>query len=306
MNWLAARIVAAVTVLAAVAVLFAPRAVALPAALLLAFALPGFALTEVIFRGRALSAVERTVLAPALSLGTLVVCGLVVHASGVPLDRLSWTVSSAAVTLVALIVWTALSRPVSLREVVLVTPRAEPVPAAETRLIPVVRDEEPPPVPEPLRMAGEQARLARERVQEAQARAERRRRQRRVFAEFLPLLLVLAVLGGAGRLSLRSSHDAADVTVTTLSAEPPGPVDTAGDRVVAVSATGLVPADGPYAVVVTGNDNTTDERRTVEVPAGGTWQARLTVPGGERVMVSLYRAGDTTAYRTLYIAPATG
>jgi hypothetical protein len=67
-----------------------------------------------------------------------------------------------------------------------------------------------------------------------------------------------------------------------------------------VTATGLVPADGPYAVVVTAPDGTETERWTV-MPAGGTWTGQLTV-GRDRTTVSLYRAGDTTAYRTLYIA----
>ena len=55
--------------------------------------------------------------------------------------------------------------------------------------------------------------------------------------------------GGAGRrgyLSFVSSRASYDVTVTTLSAAPPGPVNTAGNRVVEVTASGLVAGDGPY------------------------------------------------------------
>ncbi|GGK91543.1 hypothetical protein [Mangrovihabitans endophyticus] len=302
MNWLAARLLAVVTVLAAVAVLAAPQPLAVAGALLLGFALPGLALTEVLFRRQTMTAVERTVLAPALSLGVLVISGLVGNAAGMPLDRAWWAVSAAAVTLAALIVWTAVVRPVRLRR----RPAAGTA-EAETVQIPVVR--EAPSPQEAQRRADQQAELARRRLAEKQLalaqqrvrQAQAREQRRRVVREFLPLLLVLAVLGGAGWVSLRSAHESYHVTVTTLSAAPPGAPNGDGNRTLRLTADGLLAADGPYTLVVTGADGARVDRRTV--PAGdGSWTGSLVVPADQRLTVTLYRSGDTTAYRTLFVA----
>jgi hypothetical protein len=41
----------------------------------------------------------------------------------------------------------------------------------------------------------------------------------------------------------------------------------------------------------------------VIAPAGdGTWSESLTLPGDQRLTVSLLRAGDTGAFRTLFIS----
>jgi hypothetical protein len=89
--------------------------------------------------------------------------------------------------------------------------------------------------------------------------------------------------------------------VTALSAAPSGPVSTAGTRVVAVTASGLVAADGPYSLVATGTTASATVRKTITVPANGYWTESLTLPGSERITINLYRSGDTTAYRTLYV-----
>jgi hypothetical protein len=71
---------------------------------------------------------------------------------------------------------------------------------------------------------------------------------------------------------------------------------------VAVTVTGLVAADGPYSLVATGTTGAAAVRRTIAVPAGGTWTQSLTLPGSERITITLSRAGDPGAYRTLYIS----
>ncbi|MEV6492610.1 hypothetical protein AB0M20_28920, partial [Actinoplanes sp. NPDC051633] len=127
--------------------------------------------------------------------------------------------------------------------------------------------------------------------------------RRRLVTQLLPLVLVLALLGGAGWLSYRSSHDSYRVTVTTLSAAPPGDVTAAGTRQLEVTASGLVAADGPYTVTVTGPAGTRTQELTI--PAGrGNWVADLTIAAESRTTIGLYRASDITPYRTVLIAAA--
>ena len=120
--------------------------------------------------------------------------------------------------------------------------------------------------------------------------------------QLTPMILVLAVLAGAGYLSFVSSYESYDVTVTALSAEPPGPIGVSGDRTVEVTASGLLADDGPYTVAVTDPDGARILERAVAVDGAGTWTAALTLPAAERLTVGLFRAGDTTAYRTLIVA----
>ncbi|HEY7272976.1 MAG TPA: hypothetical protein VH502_09600 [Actinoplanes sp.] len=261
-----ARILAGVTAAAGIAVLTGPRAMAVVAGLLLGFVLPGLALTAALFRGRVLMLVERSVLAPALSLAVLVVAGLVAYVAGLRLDRPVWTAATVGVTLCALL-----------------------VPG-----VPLPRRQGPPVVP---LLAGERRSTG---GSLPPLRVTRPLPVRRLARQLMPMAVVVAMLGGAAWLSLSSARRGYDVTVTALSAAPPGAVDAAGQRSVAVRATGLVPADGPYALVVSAPDGTATERRTV-VPTGSSWTGRLTV-GADRTTVGLYRAGDTTAYRTVYIA----
>jgi hypothetical protein len=260
-----ARILAGVTAAAGIAVLTGPRSMAVVAGLLLGLVLPGLALTAALFRARVLTLVERSVLAPALSLAVLVVTGLVASVAHLRLDRPVWTAATAGGTLLALLVPGV---PLPRRS----GPTIVPLMAGERRATggsPPSADAGPVPV-------------------------------RRLAPQLIPMVAVAAVLGGAAWLSVTSARRSYDVTVTTLSAAPPGAANADGQRSVAVTATGLVPADGPYALVVAAPDGTGTERRTV-VPAGGTWTGQLTV-GRDRTTVGLYRAGDVTAYRMLYIA----
>lgn len=299
-------VAAAVTVAAAAGVLAGPSAAAIAGGILLGCVLPGLALTELLFRHRTLSAVERTVLAPALSLATIIVCGLLLYVAGFRLDRTSWTLGAAGVTLLVL-------------ALTVVPPRvwqgeddefydvyveegdqrlqAQRVTAgapgeAATELIPVVRDDGPPPTVTPPALPGPFAPWS----------PAQRVRAGQVARQLLPMVMVLAVLAGAGYLSFVSSRAGYDVTVTTLSAAPPGNAGADGRRVLQVTASGLVAASGPYTLTVTDTAGEPLVEQQITVDRAGTWTAPLTVPAEERLTVALFRAGDTTAYRTLLIA----
>lgn len=298
---------AAVTVASAAGVLAGPSAAAITGGILLGCVLPGLALTELLFRHRTLSAVERAVLAPALSLATLIVCGLLLYVAGFRLDRTSWTLGAAGVTLLVLAL-TAVPQRVWQGEEdeyydVYVDPgderlAAQRVPAgapdeAATELIPVVRDgDAPPPRPAVRALPGPFAPWS----------PAQRIRAGQVMRQLLPMIMVVAILAGAGYLSFVSSRASYDVVVTTLSAAPPGPADADGNRVVQVTASGLVTGHGPYNLVVTGPAGAPVLERQIAVDADGTWTAPLTVPAEDRLTVGLFRSGDAIAYRTLLIA----
>jgi hypothetical protein len=243
--------------------------------MLLGFVLPGLALTALIFRYRRLTAVERTVLAPALSLAVLIIAGLVLSVAGFPLDRTSWTLAAAGTTLAVLALKAVPER---------VWQGEEDEDEPPARIVPAVRDGDPPPGPF------------------APWPPKHKVRPSRLVRQLTPLVLVVALLAGAGYLSLISSRHGYDVTVTTLAAAPPAPGDASGQRDVGISASGLVAADGPYTVVVSRPDGTRLAERTVPVHSSGTWQATLRLPAGERLTVGLFRAGDTVAYRTVSLA----
>ncbi|MEV4640917.1 hypothetical protein AB0J80_26615 [Actinoplanes sp. NPDC049548] len=295
MNALLTRIVAGLTLAAGVAVLAGPKPLAVAGGLLLAFVLPGMAVTGALFRRRTLTAIERVLLAPALSMAVLIVAGLAIHLCRLPLDRVSWAVATGGLTLLALGVPLVLSkgvaaaptaeeeesRPVGERRARIdLTPR-DAVVMAEARTI--VMSVVPP-------------------EDEQQAAVDEKAQRSRLVRQLLPLVLVLAVLGGASWLSFGTSRATYETTVTALSAAPSGPVDALGNRVVAVSASGLVAADGPYRLTVSGAGGTTPTRRVIAPSGDGTWSENLTLPGDQRLTVSLYRFGDTGAFRTLYIS----
>jgi hypothetical protein len=262
-----AAAVAAATTVAAVGVSTGPTAVAVPAGIVLAFALPGLALTAAAFRGRELSTVERVVLAPALSLALIAVCGLVLQAAGIGLDRDSWTATTAGVTLLALVVAASPAR-ASTGE-----PRpAEPVTTA----------------PEPATGDGPGADSG----------------PGRLHLRVLPLVLAALMLGGAGWFSFDDARDNATRTVTAMSVVRERPAATPQQRIVTITVTGLVAADAPYTVVTTGPGDSKVAPRTIYA-GSDTWTGDLTVSGPDRISINLFRARrPATAYRTVLLSPA--
>jgi hypothetical protein len=256
----------------------------------------------VLFRRRALTAVERTVLTPALSMGVLIVAGLVIHVVGLRIDRLAWTVATVGVTLAALVAaW--LLPPRRVRTTESAEPQARPV---GEKLVRIGVGENT--VRLPLNGMAEANTVVMSIVpamleeDEQRAAAEEKAHRRRLLRQFLPLVAVVAVLAGASWLSFTTSRATHDTVVTALSATPSGPVNAGGNRTVRVSASGLVASDGPYTITVAGPSGTATLKRIVSVTGDGTWSEALRMPGAQRMTVSLYRFGDTTAYRTLYIS----
>jgi hypothetical protein len=283
-----ARVLAAATVAATVAVLAGPLPAAVAGGLLLATVLPGLALTALLFRGRRLSAVERTVLAPALSLAVLVLGGLLIYVTGFALDRVSWTSATAGVTLVSLVVPaiplprpSRVERHIEIAELAAAAKAATESGVGEKRvrltpgaLLPPEMTELRPPKP-PIT---------------------------RIVRQLLPMVLVVAVLAGAGWLSFDSSRSSYDQTVTALSAAPPGDADASGNRQVTITVSGLIAADGPYRIEVL-NGTAPAVTRTVAAGNATSWTITVSI-GLDRATVNLLRAKDTAAFRTLYIAAA--
>ena len=329
-----ARYFALLTVAAGAAVLFGPQPLALVGGLLLALILPGLAVTETVLRGRKLARVERVVLAPALSLAVLVLAGLIVYITGFRLEKVAWTSATVGVTLLGLFgatipkAWAMVAARFGAYLIAeddddeapkkAAAPVAAPAPAAfvavpelppmpavtETgHIIPATGKDETLILPAAVLEEQARAKLAKQAENPAKETPKPVKPPRRLVWQAAPLLLVVGLLGGASWMSYSSSVKSYETTVTALAAAPSGPVNSAGTRAVAVTASGLVATDGPYSLVATGANGTTVLRRTIEVTDSGTWSQSLTLPGSERVTVNLYRSGDSTAYRTLYISP---
>ena len=322
-----ARYLALLTLAAGAAVLFGPQPLAVAGGLLLALVLPGLAVTETVLRGRKLARVERVVLAPALSLAVLVLSGLIIYVTGFVLNKVAWTSATVGVTLVGLFgatvpqAWAAIAARFGAYLIAEDdddgTPTQAAAPAAPAK-VPVVTGAAPEQqtaqvaaqgpndtliLPAVLLEEQAKAKVAKQAENPAKPVPVPPRPPRRLVWQAAPLLLVVAILGGAGWMSYHSSKTSYDSTVVTaLSAAPSGPVNSAGTRAVAVTATGLVAANGPYTLVATGTSDTTTLRRTITVPANGTWTQSLTLPGSQRITISLYRSGDSSAYRTLFIS----
>jgi hypothetical protein len=281
-----AYVLAGLTVLALAAVLSGVRPLTVAGGLPLALMLPGAALTAVLFRdpGR-LAGVERVVLVPALGLGTLIAGGLLLWVVRVPLHRPAWALLCAGVTLAGL-------------AAVVVRDRRRPV-AGPASAAPGVRGRVRLPT-------GADATLVlpvfldREGLFEPAPPDRRARLVRRV----LPAVLAALALAGAVTVSLVTSIAAHDDRVTTLSVVPPGAADAGGRREVRVSATGLVAGAEAYTLVVTTPAGTQDTRTAVTPDEDGRWDRLLNLPAGQRLTVGLYRAGETTALRTVILAGA--
>jgi hypothetical protein len=253
-------LLAGLTLLAGAAVLSGIRVLTVLGGLPLALVLPGLALSALLFRRpQRLAAIERVMLVPLLSLGTLVLGGLLAWAVRAPLHRVTWLALSAGVTLAGLAA-------VRLRD--------RGVPAAGAGSGPLGVRVGPRPID----------------------------RRGRLLRQGVPAVLAVLMLAGAAWLSLASSIRTHHVTVTTLSVVPPGAVDSSGDRNVQVNATGLTPGTGAYTLLVT--SVTTNRRTAVTADRHGLWTSTLRLPGDERLTLALFRAGETTALRTVIVAGA--
>jgi hypothetical protein len=280
----AAAVLAAVTVAAGVVVLAGLPVAQVIGGLLLAFVLPGAALTAALFRDRvALTVVERSVLIPALSLAVLVIGGLTAWAFTVPIHRATWLGVSALVTLAALGATAARPQDPTARSAETASPRVKlPTPKDATLILPVFLDREG---------TFEQP-------------ASRWRMPTLPVRRLAPIALALALLGSGSAVAVEASVRIHEVAVTSLSAAPPGAASVTGDRVVQVTATGLTAGAGAYTVLVKSPSGVTTERHPVTADPDGRWTGRVTVAGGERTTIGLYRAGETVAYRTVIIAAA--
>ncbi|WP_306211627.1 hypothetical protein [Actinoplanes sp. RD1] len=339
MNRLLTRAVAAATLVSALLVLFTPRPFAVAGGLLLGFLLPGAALTQALFPVRVLTRIERTVLAPALSLATLVLGGLLLYVCRAPLGRVSWTALTAGVTVLALIATTIprLRSTGGAAEDVTSTGDIRP---ARVAAAPGAASSAGPAGTSGGRPSGgpggasgggpgggrggasggpggasggaqevpgmAEAHTIMMQVvppeDEATVAARDRAQRRKLIRQLLPLVLVVAILGGAGWLSLSTSRSTYGTTVTTLSASPPAPADADGNRTVVLKATGLLDEDAPYKVTVSPVAGDTKASRQITIDADGEWTETVTVPADNRVTIGLYRSGDDSAYRTVSIA----
>jgi hypothetical protein len=124
----------------------------------------------------------------------------------------------------------------------------------------------------------------------------------RLRRQLLPIVVALAVLGGASWLSYSSARHSFDTTVTAFSAQPPGPGNALGLRPVQVTATGLVTKDAPYTVVVIGEGGRVIQAVQI-AGTGDLWSATMMVPSRQRTTIVLRQAGSTTPYRTILLGP---
>lgn len=278
-----AYLLAGATLVAGALVLSGIRGLMVVGGLPLALVLPGLALSALMFRrpGR-LILIERIMLVPSLSLGTLILGGLLAWAVRAPLHRVTWLALSAGVTLAALAA-TVLKTPAVPAErsgsgASGVRPGRSRLPtsADSTLILPVFLDREGLFEPEPMN------------------------RKRRLLKQVLPATLAVLILAGAAWLSLATSLSSHRLTVTTLSVVPPPAPDSTGNRSIQVNATGL--NSGTYTLQVTSTAGTT--RTSVTPDRAGLWTSTLSLPGDERLTLALYRAGETTALRTVIVASA--
>jgi hypothetical protein len=116
----------------------------------------------------------------------------------------------------------------------------------------------------------------------------------RTARHLLPLAVAAALLGGAGWVSVASAHAQWSRTAVVALSMTTADRATTGTRTVTIAVRG----SGTYRVRVTGPDG---YDRTLPVTTSGTWHTTLSVPAAERVTAQLFRTGDTTAYRTVYL-----
>jgi hypothetical protein len=130
------------------------------------------------------------------------------------------------------------------------------------------------------------------------ASAEVRARLRVVARAAVPLAVAVTLLVGAGWLSMRSALTRDDKPVTALSAVVTG-TDPAGRRTVLVDVTSGEPGQTAFDVRVSGPDGYRSEV-DARLGRGAHWTHTVDIPAGT-VTIGLFRAGDASAYRTVFL-----
>jgi hypothetical protein len=348
-------------VLAGAAVRYGPPPAAVPAGLLLAFVLPGCAVVTAALGWVRLSAVERTVLVPAVSLAVVVLGGLGLNAARIRLDRASWTALTVAVTVLGAIGGQLRARRVSGRPAGTAPAEGSDEPAVVLPVSAAAPASQRASVVRPLRRrAGQKVLRAvavkRRTVKRGRAgsgvddeltrvlavgpaapprsettveikavtvphavdggggnaggpagddpAASRRARAFAATKTVLPLVLGLALLAGAGMLSISTARAQASRIGTALSVVPAQVPSTAAPdmRAVRIQLTSGERATTRFVVRVT-PDGGTGTDLPVAVARGGRWVHTVQVPAG-LVTVTLYRPGTASAYRSVFLLQA--
>lgn len=114
-----------------------------------------------------------------------------------------------------------------------------------------------------------------------------------------PLLAAVLVLGFAGVVSATTAQAQASQTITALSAVPVGTAAAVGNRSILVDLASGEPATTRFTVRVV-SDGITVGNYTATLRHGDRWTRTVAVPIGT-VTVALYRAGDTSPLREVYL-----
>jgi hypothetical protein len=230
---------------------------------LLAFVLPGAAATGALFFTRALSTVERVVLAPALSLAVVVLGGLLVDVLGMRLTAGTW----GGLTAIATVVLAG----VRYLRWFLATRDGRPVTV------------EAAPDEESGRFASADGRTA--------------------ALKLGSLALVAVLLGGAFWIATRSSHNQPEAGYTTLSIvqeDDDNPGD--GMRPVTIAVECHEDGTTRYVVQVQGTQSGMLTRLTISLDPGDVWKRDLLVPNGDKVTANLFKGTGTTPYRSVFLS----
>ena len=295
MNRLMTRLLLAVLAAGAgAAVLWGSRPLIIAGGLLLALLLPGLALTDLLMR-RTVSATERAVLGPALSLAVVIVGGLAVYVAGADLNRTTWTVLTVGTTVGATLA-------AALRGENAHAPVVDPAAAPAAAGIPVTVGTSTSTNTSTSTSEGTGGivrpgmTITLDEPPSVTPAAQPTLRPLTFLVRALPLLLAVAVLGGAAWLSLASTRRDTEAAVTALSAVQSGPVTTTGTRPVRVTVTGLTAERAPWSIVINSSDGKALQRRVL-AERSGDWSATLLVTATDRISVNLFRSGDAAPYR---------
>lgn len=233
------------------------------AGLLLAFLLPGLAATAALFFGRALSTVERTVLAPALSLAVLVFGGLLLNAIGIRLTAGSWAAltafSTVALAGVGYLRWWQATDQGSLRAATAPDDGADRPTGAATR--------------------------------------------RQLVLKLASLAAVILLLVGASWIAMTDvlNHRQAGFTALSIvQADDSTPNDA--QRPVDIAVDSHEATTTQYFMQVRGAKTGVLNQFTISLVPGQVWKARVQVPFAEKVTAVLFKGISTTPYRTVFVS----